>query len=126
MELHKDLMYYVTKEEYLQILEFILCEYMKLYEKAHDNYKYYNQDHIRKEEMKNNNICWYRETKAGKYYYLSRDILEDIIKTNDKINFMGKCNINNINFNSKCEEEMKNVLMYLDKHNDIQIKVVEE
>ena len=122
MVFYKDLMYYVTKEEYLKILEANINENNCIYEEAYKKYLYYYQPEIYKKDKGS----WFCTTKAGKYYSLSRDILELIYKLNERINFLERCKINNINFNSKCEEEMKNVLLYLDKYNDIQIKVVEE
>ena len=122
MIFYKDLMYYVTKEEYLKILEANINESNYIYEQAYKKYLYYCQSEIHDKY----NGTWFCVTEAGKYYSLTRDILELIYKLNEKINFLERCEINNINFNSECEEEMKNVLLYLDKYNDIQIKVVEE
>ena len=117
-------LYYVTKEEYLKILEANINENNCNYEKAYKKYLFYYQPEIYDDGV--NVIRWFYQTKAEKYYSLKRDILELIYELDEKINFLERCEVNNINFNSKCEDEMKNVLMYLNKHNDIQIKVVEE
>ena len=122
MVFYKDLMYYVTKEEYLKILEANINENNCNYEEIYKKYLYYFQPEI----YDKYEGIWFCVTKAGKYYSLSRDTLELIHELDEKINFLERCEVNNINFNSKCEDEMKNVLMYLNKHNDIQIKVVEE
>lgn len=119
----KKLMYYVSKEEYLKILNHNLCTYEKQYEDVYAKFKIYDTlGYIKKEK---DNKYWYGETRAGKTKQILQMIIDEMIKINDKITWIERCNINNINFDFSDNDEARNFLLYCESKNDVNLKMVE-
>ena len=116
MKKYSELMYYVTKEEYIKILDFNLCYYFVEFEKVHQQWKYYHSIYQKE---------GYKEPIAGKLDEYKFIMINKIDSINDKINFIERCELNNINFDKTCKDEIYFISYYMLFNDDINIKIVE-
>lgn len=124
---HSELMYYVTKEEYIDILSSNILifnnEMDNLRLEYDEKQTFYDQNH---QDMKDCDIsCSFGiRNRINTEIYRIRDI---VIKLDEKVNILKRSKIDNINFVYE-SEEMKNIRKFFKNNpeSEIILKVAEE
>lgn len=118
---HKDVMYWITKEDYIKVIDLILCCSEEKVRKLQQKFL------IEKELFVSpKHLIWFGQTTYGKLFHKRIDLIDELDDISNKAIFLERININNINFKYK-SEEMKTYLDYIECGGiDVKLNVVEE
>ena len=122
----KDLMYYMSRIDYIKVLEKNLCNHENEYYNLYKKFKHYEHLHNTDKKYRDNeNGRWFEECYHGRLYIKYREIIKLMDKTLTSLIFIERTNYKHVCFDSN-DLFMKQIEFYIININDITIEVVEQ